>query len=189
MSAHLDVPPVPPGSPGPAAAGRRRVLVAIALAVALVNGAAGVIGHSGWPGGGSGRPRPPDHDSASHDSAGHDSAGHDSVGHDSAGPDSGGQNIVAAVAPAAALSGRVVPRGNGSPSPVPVGLDGCDYNYVAADTGRRICVPRTPPPGRRLDCAYLREQGIGSVRVTGQDTRRLAGPAPAAARGAVLCAP
>ncbi|KJE23928.1 hypothetical protein FF36_01615 [Frankia torreyi] len=177
LSVHLGGPPirpVPPIPPVPAAGGRRRVLVTIALAVALVNGAAGVIGHGGWPGGGSGHPRP----------AGQDSAGHDSAGHDSA-----GQGIVAAVAPAAGLSGRVVPRGNGRPSPVPVGLDGCDYNYVAADTGRRICVPRTPPPGRRLDCAYLREQGIGSVRVTGQDTRRLAGAAPAAARGTVLCAP
>ncbi|EIV93685.1 hypothetical protein [Frankia sp. QA3] len=166
MSARLDGPPVPPV---PSAGGRRRVLVTIALAVALVNGAAGVIGHGGWPGGGSGRPGSP--------------------GHDSSGQGSAGQGIVAAVAPAAALSGRVVPRGNGSPSPVPVGLDGCDYNYVAADTGRRVCVPRTPPAGRRLDCAYLREQGIGSVRVTGQDTRRLAGAAPAAARGTVLCAP
>lgn len=147
MSARLDGPPVPPVLPVPAAGGRRWGLVTIALAVALVNGAAGVIGH----------------DSAA------------------------GQSIVAAAAPAAALSGRVVPRGNGSPSPVPVGLDGCDYNYVAAATGRRVCVPRTPPPGRQIDCGYLREQGIGSVRVVGQDTRRLAGVAPAAARGTVLC--
>ncbi|WP_261562778.1 hypothetical protein, partial [Frankia tisae] len=147
--------------------GRRRVLVTIALAVALVNGAAGVIAHGGWPGSGSGRSGPP--------------------GHDSPGQESAGQSIVAAAAPAAALSGRLVPRGNGSPSPVPVGLDGCDYNYVAAATGRRVCVPRTPPPGRQIDCGYLREQGIGSVRVVGQDTRRLAGVAAAAARGTVLC--
>ncbi|WP_235490220.1 hypothetical protein [Frankia sp. AvcI1] len=161
----------------------------IALAVMLVNGAAEVIGHGGWPGGGPGRSGPPGHDSAGHDSAGHDSADQDTADQDTADHDSAARDVVAAVAPAAALSGRVVPRGNGSPSPVPAGLDGCDYNYVAADTGRRICVPRTPPPGRRLDCAYLREQGIGTVRVTGQDTRRLAGAAPAAARGTVLCAP
>ncbi|MCM3924385.1 hypothetical protein ND748_22285 [Frankia sp. AiPs1] len=169
MSTDLDGPHVSPVPDPVPAAGRRRVLVTVALAVALVNGAAGVIGHGGWPDGGSSRPRPPGHDSAGHDSA--------------------VQDVVAAVAPAAALSGRIVPRGNGSPSPIPVGLDGCDYNYVAADTGRRICVPRTPPPGRRLDCAYLREQGIGAVRVTGQDTQRLAGPAPTAAKGTVLCAP
>ncbi|WP_261569456.1 hypothetical protein [Frankia gtarii] len=173
MSACLDGPPVPPfppipSGPVPTAGGRRRVLVTIALAVALVNGTAGVIAHGWWPGSGFGRSGPPGQDSAGRGSA-------------------GGQNIVAAAGPAAALSGRIVPRGNGSPSPVPVGLDGCDYNYVAAATGRRVCVPRTPPPGRRIDCGYLREQGIGSVRVVGQDTRRLAGVVPAAARGAVLC--
>lgn len=178
-----DVPPVPPDPPVAATGGRWRVLASIALAVALVNGAAGVIGHGGWPG--SGRPGPPGHDAAGRDNVGPDTAGPDTTGPDTA----GGQSIVAAVAPPAALSGRIVPRGNGSPSPVPVGFDGCDYNYVAAATGRRICVPRTPPSGRQIDCAYLRAQGIGAVRVVGQDTRRLAGAAPAMARGSVLCAP
>ncbi|CAO5247467.1 hypothetical protein [Frankia sp. AgKG'84/4] len=106
---------------------------------------------------------------------------------DGAGPPSTGDPVAVAAAPPGVLSGRVVPRGNGRPSPVPVGLDGCDYNYVAGDTGRRICVPRTPPPGQRLDCAYLRAQGIGPVRVIGEDTRRLAGTIPVT-RGAVLCA-
>ncbi|MCM3885885.1 hypothetical protein ND747_19865, partial [Frankia sp. R82] len=91
-------------------------------------------------------------------------------------------------APPAQLSGRVVPRGNGSPSPVPIGLDGCDNNYAAADTGRRVCIPGTPPPGQRIDCAYLRAHGINAVRVVGADLRRLAGTLIAAARGAVLCA-
>ncbi len=136
---------------------RRGRLAAIALTVVAVNGVAGALARDGWPVEGAGPP-----------------------------PNTGDPVAVAA-APPGVLSGRVVPRGNGRPSPVPAGLDGCDYNYVAVDTGRRICVPRTPPPDQRLDCAYLRAQGIGPVRVIGEDTRKLAGTIPVT-RGAVLCA-
>ncbi|MCK9878464.1 hypothetical protein MXD59_22310, partial [Frankia sp. Ag45/Mut15] len=90
--------------------------------------------------------------------------------------------------PRAPRPGGGGPRGNGSPSPVALGIDGCDNNYAAADTGRRVCVPRTPPPGQRIDCAFLRAHGINGVRVIGEDVRRLAGTLLAAVRGAVLCA-
>ncbi|MCK9921332.1 hypothetical protein MXD61_05370 [Frankia sp. AgPm24] len=49
-------------------------------------------------------------------------------------------------------------------------------------------MPRTPPPGQRIDCAFLRAHGINGVRVIGEDVRRLTGTLPAAVRGAVLCA-
>lgn len=103
-------------------------------------------------------------------------------------PPATGRPVAAAVAPPGLLAGRLVPRGDGRPSPVPVGLDGCDYNYADGDTGRRICVPRTAPPGQRIDCAYLRAHGIRSVRVIGDDSRRLAGGPAGAPRGTVLCA-
>jgi hypothetical protein len=99
-----------------------------------------------------------------------------------------GRPIAVAVAPPGRLSGRVVPHGDGKPSPVPAALDGCDHNYADGVTGRRICVPVAPPPGQRIDCAYLRAHGIQSVRVIGDDTRGLGGGLTGALRGAVLCA-
>lgn len=140
--------------------GRRGTLVLVALVVVLVNGAAVVLVQRGLPTGPDGHPAPPGR----------------------------GVPVAAAVAPPGQLSGQVVPRGNGSPSPVALGIDGCDNNYAAADTGRRVCVPRTPPPGQRIDCAFLRAHGINGVRVIGEDVRRLAGTLLAAVRGAVLCA-
>ncbi|WP_158230744.1 hypothetical protein [Frankia sp. CcI49] len=86
------------------------------------------------------------------------------------------------------LSGRVLPRGNGSPSPVPPGVDGCDRNYVDASDTRTFCVPRVAPAGRTLDCDFLRDVGLAPLRVVGADTLELAGAGRQAGPGDVVCA-
>ncbi|OAA26727.1 hypothetical protein UG55_101210 [Frankia sp. EI5c] len=85
------------------------------------------------------------------------------------------------------LSGRVLPRGNGSPSPVPPGVDGCDRNYADARAARAFCVPRVAPAGRTLDCAFLRDVGIAPLRIVGADTLGLAGAGRPAGPGDVVC--
>lgn len=85
------------------------------------------------------------------------------------------------------LSGAVRPFGNGSPSPVPPGVDGCDRNYVDAGGALSVCVPSVVPDGGAVDCASLRRLGFGPLRVVGADVKQLAGPGRQAAVGEVVC--
>jgi len=83
-------------------------------------------------------------------------------------------------------SRRDQPRGNGSPSPVPLWVDGCDHNYGAV-SGVQVCVPVAAPGGKPVDCAYLARLRVPTLRVLGQDDKKLAGGGRAAHRGELVC--
>lgn len=86
------------------------------------------------------------------------------------------------------LSGKVRPPGNGSPSPVPPGVDGCDRNYADAHGERDVCVPPVTPEGDPVDCSFLRRVGFPPLVVVGTDEKNLAGEGRPAARGETVCA-
>ncbi len=86
------------------------------------------------------------------------------------------------------LSGRIQPHGNGRPSPATLWVDGCDHNYADAGGNTNVCVPKVAPGGRAVDCAFLRKAGFGPLRVTGTDSKHLAGAGGTAPRGATVCA-
>jgi len=85
------------------------------------------------------------------------------------------------------LSGRVRPQGDGSPKPLPPGIDGCDRNYADAGRERSVCVPSVTPEGGPVDCAFLRRVGFPPLVVVGADGKLLGVGGPAA-RGEIVCA-
>ncbi|WP_250284099.1 MULTISPECIES: hypothetical protein [unclassified Frankia] len=86
------------------------------------------------------------------------------------------------------LSGRIQPHGNGRPSPATLWVDGCDHNYVNAGDNSNVCVPKVAPGGAPVNCAFLRKSGFGPLKVTGTDTKNLAGTGGTAPRGTTVCA-
>ncbi|WP_052914392.1 hypothetical protein [Protofrankia coriariae] len=106
--------------------------------------------------------------------------------------DSGGTRPVAAENTLGAgnrdLSGRIQPHGNGRPSPATLWVDGCDHNYVKASDNMNVCVPKIAPGGVPVDCEFLRKSGFGALKVTGTDSKNLAGTGGNAPRGTTVCA-
>jgi hypothetical protein len=85
-------------------------------------------------------------------------------------------------------AGKIQPFGNGSPSPIPPGVDGCDRNYADAKGELSVCVPSVAPGGGPVDCAFLRRVGFPPLVVVGADTRHLGGNGRPAAHGETVCA-
>ena len=85
------------------------------------------------------------------------------------------------------LPARQPPATGPKEVPVRLGIDGCDRNYDSVNTKRDVCVPIEGPDDRPVDCAYLKELGLGELVVLGTDVKKLGGP-NGAAKGAHVCA-